>query len=250
MGLASPPQRPRSQLAGTLPGTVPPRDDALAAVRAGAWFSQLPPALRQALIDDGSLRRLVAGETLFARGDRFDGLYCVASGTMQIHASGESGKAALLGLLEPGTWFGEICLFDGQPRTHDAFAMGPCTLLHIPQLALLALLDEQPVYWRQLALLMSQKLRLTFINLEQLSLMPASTRVAHRLLMIADGYGQLDQPRRVLQLPQEQLASMLSLSRQTTNQILKDLQGQGIIGLAYGEIEILDAVRLRALATF
>jgi CRP-like cAMP-binding protein len=91
-------------------------------------------------------------------------------------------------------------------------------------------------------------LRLTFINLEQLSLMPAPTRLAHRLLMIAEGYGEIDEPRRVLQLPQEQLASMLSLSRQTTNQILKDLQGQGILNLGYGEIEILDAVRLRVLA--
>jgi CRP-like cAMP-binding protein len=66
--------------------------------------------------------------------------------------------------------------------------------------------------------------------------------------MIAEGYGEIDPPRRVLQLPQEQLASMLSLSRQTTNQILKDLQGQGIVNLRYGEIEILDAQRLRMLA--
>jgi CRP-like cAMP-binding protein len=88
---------------------------------------------------------------------------------------------------------------------------------------------------------------MTFINLEQLSLLPAPARLAHRLLMIAEGYGQLDEPRRVLQLPQEQLAAMLSLSRQTTNQILKDLQGQGILHLGYGEIEILDVQRLRAL---
>ncbi|WP_371926595.1 Crp/Fnr family transcriptional regulator [Pseudomonas sp. ANT_H12B] len=78
--------------------------------------------------------------------------------------------------------------------------------------------------------------------------MPALARLAHRLLMIAEGYGEIAPPRRVLQLPQEQLASMLSLSRQTTNQILKDLQGQGILNLKYGEIEILDAERLRALA--
>ena len=80
--------------------------------------------------------------------------------------------------------------------------------------------------------------------------MPAPARLAHRLLMIAEGYGEVDAPRRVLQLPQEQLASMLSLSRQTTNQILKDLQGQGILNLKYGEIEIVDAERLRALAIF
>ena len=113
---------------------------------------------------------------------------------------------------------------------------------------MLALLDDQPVYWRQLALLMSHKLRLTFINLEQLSLMPAPARLAHRLLMIAQGYGETESPRRLLQLPQEQLASMLSLARQTTNQILNDLQGQGIVNLRYGEIEIVDAARLRALA--
>ncbi|WP_148053311.1 Crp/Fnr family transcriptional regulator, partial [Pseudomonas frederiksbergensis] len=98
-------------------------------------------------------------------------------------------KEALLSLVEPPHWFGEICLFDGQPRTHDAFGAGQRNLLHIPQNALLKLLDDQPLSWRQLALLMSQKLRLTFINPEQLSLMPAPARLTHRLLMIAEGSG-------------------------------------------------------------
>jgi len=215
----------------------------------GQWFSRLPVSLQDSLLNAARVRQLSAGQCLFQRGDPPCGLYAVLDGAVRIGAVNEQGKEALLSLVEAPHWFGEICLFDGQARTHDAFAASPCTLLHIPQTALLALLDAQPVYWRQLALLMSQKLRLTFINLEQLSLMPAPIRLAHRLLMIAEGYGELDEPRRVLQLPQEQLASMLSLSRQTTNQILKDLQGQGIIGLGYGEIEILDTQRLRALAT-
>lgn len=215
----------------------------------GQWFSHLPVPLQDSLLAAARLRRLTAGQRLFKRGDPPCGLYAVLEGSVRIGAVSEQGKEALLSLVEPPHWFGEICLFDGQPRTHDAFGAGQCTLLHIPQSALLKLLDEQPLYWRQLALLMSHKLRLTFINLEQLSLMPAPARLAHRLLMIAEGYGEIDPPRRVLQLPQEQLASMLSLSRQTTNQMLKELQGQGIIGLGYGEIEILDAARLRALAT-
>jgi CRP-like cAMP-binding protein len=215
----------------------------------GHWFSHLPVSLQDSLLAAARVRRLSTGQLLFKRGDPPCGLYAVLEGAIRIGAVSEQGKEALLSLVEPPHWFGEICLFDNQPRTHDAFAVGQCSLLHIPQATLLKLLDEQPVYWRQLALLMSHKLRLTFINLEQLSLMPAPTRLAHRLLMIAGGYGEIDPPRRVLQLPQEQLASMLSLSRQTTNQILKDLQGQGIIGLGYGEIEILDAERLRALVT-
>jgi CRP-like cAMP-binding protein len=215
----------------------------------GQWFSHLPGSFQDSLLAAARLRRLTAGQRLFKRGDPPCGLYAVLEGSIRISAVSEQGKEALLSLVEPPHWFGEICLFDGQPRTHDAFGVGQCTLLHIPQTVLLKLLDEQPLYWRQLALLMSHKLRLTFINLEQLSLMPAPARLAHRLLMIAEGYGEIDPPRRVLQLPQEQLASMLSLSRQTTNQMLKELQTQGIIGLGYGEIEILDAERLRALAT-
>jgi len=214
----------------------------------GHWFSHLPTRLQDSLLAAAKVRHLSSGQRLFKRGDPPCGLYAVLEGAVRIGTVNEQGKEALLSLVEPPHWFGEICLFDGQPRTHDAFALGQCTLLHIPQSALLALLDEQPLYWRQLALLMSQKLRLTFISLEQLSLMPAQARLAHRLLMIAAGYGELDPPRRVLQLPQEQLASMLSLSRQTTNQILKEFQSQGIVNLKYGEIEILDAERLRALA--
>jgi CRP-like cAMP-binding protein len=216
----------------------------------GQWFSHLPVPFQDSLLAAARLRRLSSGQLLFKRGDPPCGLYAVLEGSVRIGAVSEQGKEALLSLVEPPHWFGEICLFDGQARTHDAFAVGTCTLLHIPQAALLKLLDEQPVYWRQLALLMSHKLRLTFINLEQLSLMPAPARLAHRLLMIAAGYGEIDPPRRVLQLPQEQLASLLSLSRQTTNQLLKELQGQGILNLKYGEIEIIDADRLRALAIF
>jgi len=215
----------------------------------GQWFSHLPVSLQDSLLSVARVRRLSPGQRLFKRGDPPCGLYAMLEGTVRVGAVSEQGKEALLSLVEPSHWFGEIGLFDGQPRTHDAYGVGQCTLLHIPQNTLLALLDEYPQHWRQLALLMSQKLRMTFINLEQLSLLPAPTRLAHRLLMIAEGYGETTPPRRVLQLPQEQLAAMLSLSRQTTNQILKELQGQGVIGLSYGEIEILDAERLRTLAT-
>ncbi|MET3456382.1 Crp/Fnr family transcriptional regulator [Pseudomonas kilonensis] len=216
---------------------------------AGHWYSHLPDELQNSLLDMSRVRRLPPGHRLFQRGDPPCGLYAVLEGAVRVGAVNEQGKEALLSVVEAPHWFGEICLFDGQPRTHDAVVVGQCALLHVPQAPLLAFLQAQPIYWRHLALLMSHKLRLTFINLEHLSLMPAPARLAHRLLMIAEGYGEIEPTRRVLQLPQEQLALMLSLSRQTTNQILKDLQAQGILHLSYGEIEILDIERLRALTT-
>ncbi|WP_416421556.1 Crp/Fnr family transcriptional regulator [Pseudomonas sp. App30] len=215
----------------------------------GHWFAHLPPTLQDSVLAAARVRRLPAGGCLFQRGDAPCGLYAVVEGAMRIGAVNAQGKEALLALVEAPQWFGEIALFDGQPRTHDAYADEPCTLVWVPQAALLALLAATPEYWREFALLMSQKLRLAFVMLEQQSLLAAAPRLAHRLLLIAQGYGEVDGARRVIRLGQEQLAMMLSLSRQTTNQILKDLEHQGVLRLAYGEIEILNLNALKHAAT-
>ena len=48
----------------------------------------------------------------------------------------------------------------------------------------------------------------------------------------------------VLPLRQSQLAAMLSLSRQTTNQILQGLQDRGVLRVAYGRITVCDGPAL------
>ena len=214
----------------------------------GQWFSHLPPDLQRSLLAAARLRVLTAGQYLFKRGDPPCGVYAVLEGTVRISAVSAQGKEAVLSLVETPYWFGEICLFDNLPRTHDALATGACRLLQVPQAAMLGILEQHPLFWREMALLMSHKLRLSLINIEQISLMPASKRLAHRLLMIAQGYGEVEQARRVLQLPQEDLAAMLGLSRQTINSLLKALEQQGIIGLSYGAIEIRDLNGLRLAA--
>lgn len=227
---------------------MPDSSSLLALLRQGHWFAGLAQPLSLALLEMAQVQHLEAGQRLFRRGDKPSGLYAVIEGAVRVGAVSESGKEALLTLVEPPYWFGEISLFDGLPRTHDAFAESASTLLLLPQPDLLALLERQPQYWRDFALLMSHKLRLAFLALEDMSLLPAAPRLARRLLLIAENYGE-GEPRRVLHLAQEQLALMLSLSRQTTNQILKELEAQGIVRLTYGEIEILDLLRLRQAAS-
>lgn len=215
----------------------------------GRWFAGLPAPLRAGLLSAAVVRALPSGQRLFSRGDAPCGLYCVLEGSIRASGVDERGREALLMLVEPPNWFGEISLFDGQPRTHDAVAEGPTRVLQVPQPALLSLLAAEPRYWRELALLMCHKLRLAFVALEELSLLGAPARVARRLVLMAEGYGELSAGQRhVLAVSQEQLALMLSLSRQTTNQILKELEGRGLVQLSYGQIALLDLPGLRAAA--
>lgn len=213
----------------------------------GRWFAGLPGAFADDLLAAARLRPLTDGQQLFARGDAPSGLYAVVEGVIRVSGVDPSGKEAVLALLEPPTWFGEISVFDGLPRTHDATAEGEATLVEVAPGPLAAVLAADPARWRALGLLMAHQLRLVFVALEDLALQPPAQRVARRLAMMARGYGERGEgSRRVVEVRQEQLAQMLAMSRQTTNQILKDLEARGLVRLKYGEVEIVDLAALDA----
>jgi CRP/FNR family transcriptional regulator, cyclic AMP receptor protein len=217
-------------------------------LRSGRWFAALPDDLQERLVDGAELRTVGARQRLFSRGDEPDGLYAVLDGGIRVSGSSESGREALLTLLEPPSWFGEISIFDGAPRTHDAIAETEALVLHMPRPALDAILTAQPRYWRELGLLVTSKLRLAFIAMEDMALLPIAVRLARRLSLMAEGYGEREHQRRTVEVSQEQLAQMLSTSRQTANQLLKELEARGLIRLSYGTIEILDLDGLRRAA--
>ncbi|MDB4965251.1 MAG: Crp/Fnr family transcriptional regulator [Myxococcales bacterium] len=228
-------------------GTQGPRDYR-ELLRAGRWFASLPADLQERLVEGAALRTLTARQRLFSRGDEADGLYAVLDGGIRVSGSSPSGREALLTLLEPPSWFGEISVFDGQPRTHDAVAESEALVLHVSRPALDAILEAQPRYWRDLGLLVTTKLRLAFSAMEDMALLPISVRLARRLALMVEGYGEREHQRRTVEVSQEQLAQMLSTSRQTANHLLKELEGRGLIRLSYGTIEILDLEGLRRAA--
>jgi CRP-like cAMP-binding protein len=218
-------------------------------LRGGRWFQGLPEDFQKRLLSGGLARTLAKGERLFAKGDPPTGLFAVVDGAIRIATTLKSGKEVLLAVAEPPMWFGEIAVFDGQPRTHDAFAEDEALLLQVPQPALDAILQQEPRYWRELGLLVASKLRLTFNAMEEIVALPIAVRLARRLVLSAERYGEWHgRSSRVIDLRQDQLATMLSTSRQTVNSVLKELEGQGLVRLAYGQIEILDLEGLRRAA--
>lgn len=221
----------------------------------GRWFANLPAALQQSLLKHGVIRQFQNGQRLFSRGDCADGLYALLGGTVQIVGASKHGaddKHVILTLIDPPDWFGEICLFDRQPRTHDALADGPATVFHVRQALLDQLIAENPNYWREFGLLLTQKVRLIFSAIEDAALLPTHMRLARRLLQMAEGYGIRSDSNtvsaRTLHVSQEKLSAMLSISRQTVNQMLKELEHEGLLQLGRGNIEILNLEGLKAKA--
>lgn len=220
-------------------------------IEASEWFRELPADVVQKLVCLARLRPLEDGATLFSRGDEADGLYGVMRGQVRISSVGSDGRELLVAMFEPGAWFGEISMFDDLPRTHDATAQGASELLLIPKQAFRQLLADDPGLYPHFLRMLCRKLRRSFGYIDSAAFLPLKGRLAYRLAELADLHGHAWGDGRIeigLHLPQEELARMISATRPSVSRVLKSLEAEGSIELAYGRITICNLPRLRALA--
>jgi CRP-like cAMP-binding protein len=84
-------------------------------------FRNLPQEHLQALESAAQRMLFQAGETVFRQGDPPDWLYVVEEGTVDIVLPSE-GEEIVLASFAPGSFFGELGLFDQQPRNATARA--------------------------------------------------------------------------------------------------------------------------------
>jgi CRP-like cAMP-binding protein len=219
-------------------------------IETGAWFSKLSQTLQRAILSRALVRRLADGAPLATRGSTAEEWCGVARGAVRISSTSLAGKPVTLTYAEPGTWFGDIALFDGLPRTHDADAHGPTTLLVVRKPDFKALLAEHVELYEALLRLNCRRLRLMFDQIEDLNTRPLRARLAKQLLLLARSCGtvQGDEIRIGLALAQEDLAQLLGASRQRVNQELKGFEREGALRVEPTRLVLLSRERLLAIA--
>ena len=219
-------------------------------IEAGSWYSKLSPPLRHAILSYAAVRRLHDGEMLSTRGAPADEWCGVAQGAMRVSSVSLSGKQITLTYVEPGSWFGDIALFDGLPRTHDSNAHGETTLLVVRKADFNGLLARHTELYEALLRLNCRRLRLMFDAVEDLNTLPLASRLAKQILLLARSYGisQGEEIRIGLQLAQEDLAQLLGASRQRVNQELKGFERMGAVRIEPTRLVVLSKAKLLAIS--
>jgi CRP/FNR family transcriptional regulator, cyclic AMP receptor protein len=219
-------------------------------IEAGAWFGKLSQALRNDILSRALVRRLADGASLASRGTAAEEWCGVAAGAVRVSSVSLSGKQVTLTYVEPGTWFGDIALFDGLPRTHDADAHGATTLLAVRKHDFKALLAQHVELYDALLRLNCRRLRLMFDQFEDLNTRPLQARLAKQILLLAKTYGtpQGQEIRIGLALAQEDLAQLLGASRQRVNQELKGFEREGAVRVEPTRLVVLSREKLLAAA--
>ncbi|HYC43630.1 MAG TPA: Crp/Fnr family transcriptional regulator [Noviherbaspirillum sp.] len=218
-----------------------------------SWLSGFPEDVIADAAACGNLRPVGDGTLLHARGAEADGLYTIASGSVRFTRTTEDGHATTIGVLDAPSWFGEISLFDGLPRSHDGYALGPTTVLFHSRSDFKRLLDTYPAIYERFAKMLCLRLRATFDLVEEAAVAPLQQRLARRLLELAHlkpSMLEASVTARVREVPltQEELGHLLGKSRQSISKLLQAWEQNGLIQTKYGRISIKQPDALRKVA--
>ena len=92
--------------------------------------------------------------TIFTQGQEGRSLYIVVSGKVRVHLGDRD-----LAQLEQGTCFGEMSLFDAEPRSASVTTIEHCDCLMLTQLQLYDAIDETPGIAVNIIRLLSRRIR-------------------------------------------------------------------------------------------
>ena len=204
------------------------------AINGGRWFSTLSPSLRHDILRCAYVKRYKDSELIAARGDPPEEWLACARGAVRVSSTSISGKQITLTYVEPGIWFGDVSIFDGDRRTHDAYAHGESTVLCVAKADFKKILASHVELYEAMLRLHARRIRQLYGLVEDLNTLPLRARLAKQLLHLVRSYGvpslsHATEVRIGLHLAQEELAQLLGASRQRVNQELKSMEREEAI---------------------
>jgi CRP-like cAMP-binding protein len=212
-------------------------------------FGRLEPDQLERLVTYMRVAHYPRRTVLFRKGDPGNNMMVVLHGRVKVCTHSEDGKELVLNLFSPGEVFGEIALLDGADRTADAVTLDACDLLVLERRDFLPFLRGHPDACMRLMAVLCQKLRQTSVLLEEALFLEGPSRLAKRLVHLAEAFGKpvADGVRIDLQLSQQQLGNMVGMSRESMNKHLRQWREEDLIRVQEGYYVITDLEALQAM---
>jgi len=221
------------------------------ALRASGLFGSADDAAIDAVIRVLRIRRFRRGDTVFHQGDPGDALFVLASGSVKVVLpSDEGAEPAIVAILGPGEFFGELAILDGAPHSATIVTVEPTETLVLHRDAFLRLIDTDAGLRRALLASLAAEIRRLTGHVEDLHFLDLPARLASRIVRLATSTGATSggvttgEVRIAWPYTQSELAGMIGGSRQSVNRLLADLADQGLVRLERDHLVVVDVERL------
>ncbi len=219
-------------------------------------LGELSDATRASLLDAGTRTSVAAGAFLVQDGDDSTTVFVVLDGLLKVVKSSLDGEVSFLGLRRAGSIVGELAVLAGSTRASSMQAVEPTEVVRIDAPTFDRLLDAHADLRRALLGELAGRLREATMQLHDLMNADARTRLASRLVQLADetAHGDADgdagdDATIALPISQEELADWAGLSRAGAVKALRSLRDDGLIETGRMAVSICDVAELRRTAT-
>ncbi len=214
-------------------------------------FINLSEAELNSLANDFTVRRFQQGEAIFFQDDPGQALYLIEAGRVRIYVQDESGQETSVIFYSAGDIFGELAAIDGMPRSASAIAADE-TIVHVlnrERLRAHLLASPQLAYNFMQALVV--RVRYSTLQVGSLALHDVPSRLARKLLELAQGNGRVEANGVRIDMPltQSDLASLIGATRESANKALGHFRRSGIIRIEQNHITIVDPDALREIGS-
>jgi CRP/FNR family transcriptional regulator, cyclic AMP receptor protein len=176
-------------------------------------------------------------QVVFRQGEIADKVFYIQKGRIKVVVLSELGKEAVVGILEPGQFFGEGCL-NGHPlRVATTTAMEDCVITAITKDAMLETLHREPTFSALfMTYLLSRNSRIEEDLVDQL--FNSSEKRLARLLLLLAHFGKEGRPHPIsIDISQETLAEMIGTTRSRVSFFMNKFRKLGLISYN-GTIEV------------
>jgi CRP-like cAMP-binding protein len=210
------------------------------------WLAETPESFRQAVLGRCVLKHYVRGEAIYHASDAPGGLYGFVAGGIGVEVIPEDRDPYLGMFVRPGFWIGEFSVLTRKSRAVGLRATRDSVLAHLPLAQWDVIAGSEKDAWRWFAHLPLRNEQLLVAFADALLIPRASARVAAMLLVLCSSGGKLrDNSAGPLDISQEDLARITTLSRSSAGRILKDFEVEGLIDYRYRQLRIIDFDGLR-----
>ena len=185
-------------------------------------------------------RTVEKGEVILRQGEVADTIFIIIAGQVKVYISNEpdTHREVIVSMLGAGDFFGEISLFDQEPRTANVAALERTHIQALSYETFQGVIEQSPDIARKVMSTMAARLRHADRQIGTLALMNISGRVSRTLLELAimsNGHRVVGEP-----FTQKDLAGMIGASREMVNRTLKALTEKGYIAVQRKSITILN----------
>lgn len=208
------------------------------------WASMLAPEHMQKVEAEVIERFVPAGGYVCRKGDTVDFWMGVIQGFLKMSSISPEGKIVTFSCMLAGGWFGEGSLLKTEPRKYDVVALRDTRVAYMPRTTFNWLLDNSIPFNRFLLQQLNERLGLFISLVEYDRMLDTDTRVARCLAAMFHPYLNPGSSMQ-LQISQEEIGYISSVSRQRANQALQVLEKKKLLSVDYGGITILDLDGLR-----